>query len=219
MKYDKKDLERFWTKVDIRNWDECWEWLAQKDKDGYGRIKIKKKCLRAHRFSFFIHNGFVDKNLYVCHSCDNPSCVNPHHLWIGTNRDNQNDLVEKSKIINKKNKSKNMGEKSHLSKLKEEDVIAIRNLYLDKSILIKDIANKFDITITNVQDIVKNKTWKHVYGGNKNASRMKLNNKKANEIRKIYAKGNITRKKLGKMYGVTKNNIDKILANKIWTIK
>lgn len=77
--------------------NKCWNYLGSKDKDGYGLLKAQQVTLRAHRFSFYIHNGFVDCDKFVCHSCDNPSCVNPNHLWQGSNSENQKDSVKKGR--------------------------------------------------------------------------------------------------------------------------
>ena len=76
----------------------CWIWLGSKDKDGYGKMSICKKDIRAHRFSFYIYWGFIKQKL-ICHSCDNPSCVNPNHLWIGTHKQNRRDCVNKKRTF------------------------------------------------------------------------------------------------------------------------
>ena len=76
----------------------CWVWRnLWRDKDGYGWLFLNKKLHRAHRISYEIYNGPISDSLYVCHTCDNPPCVNPNHLWLGTNRDNQLDYQRKLK--------------------------------------------------------------------------------------------------------------------------
>ena len=74
------DKERFWSKVDRRGPNECWEWMRGKDKDGYGAFSVGFCSQRSHRISFLIFNGTISPELEVCHHCDNPGCCNPVHL-------------------------------------------------------------------------------------------------------------------------------------------
>jgi len=93
---------RFWEKVRFIGAapGECWEWTAAKDDDGYGVSAFTvdgKKLSKAHRISWAIENGKRPDGLCICHSCDNPSCVNPSHLFPGTVRDNNNDKIAKGR--------------------------------------------------------------------------------------------------------------------------
>lgn len=88
-------IDRFWTKVDIQSKDKCWEWQAGRDQQGYGIFCAKRTLYRAHRFSASFHHDI--KNKVVCHACDNPSCVNPDHLWVGTQADNMQDMLAKGR--------------------------------------------------------------------------------------------------------------------------
>lgn len=76
----------------------CWIWEKSKARKGYGQFYIGKKALRAHRVSYLIFKGNIDTGLLVCHTCDNPSCVNPHHLWLGTNMQNSQDKIKKGRF-------------------------------------------------------------------------------------------------------------------------
>lgn len=74
----------------------CWEWSGAKDKDGYGHIEMIGER-RAHRISYRLFNGNIHAGLVVCHKCDNPGCVNPHHLFVGTMKDNMVDKMLKGR--------------------------------------------------------------------------------------------------------------------------
>lgn len=97
MTTSKTPLERFesfFTKEE----DACWIWRGGKDKNGYGYFKYLGKTRKAHRVSWeFYKDGNKHESLLVCHSCDNPSCVNPYHLWLGTPKDNMEDKVRKGR--------------------------------------------------------------------------------------------------------------------------
>jgi hypothetical protein len=87
-------MNRFWNKVDKT--DTCWIWTASKTKDGYGMFNVNGKIWLAHRWIMHEQGHIVDK-LEVCHSCDNPTCVNPDHLFVGTHQDNMKDLKDKKR--------------------------------------------------------------------------------------------------------------------------
>lgn len=84
-------VDRFWYNVDKRGKNECWGWLSYKNKDGYGIFKHSGKATSTHRYSYILHNGEIPNNLHVLHSCDNPACVNPKHIRLGTHQENMDD--------------------------------------------------------------------------------------------------------------------------------
>ncbi len=91
--------ERFWPKVDRRGPDECWEWKAARQAEGYGKMFTTNRCRpeRAHRVSWVLHHGPIPDGMFVLHRCDNPPCVNPAHLFLGTNLDNIEDMGRKGR--------------------------------------------------------------------------------------------------------------------------
>lgn len=133
----------------------CWQWKGTLFSKGYGRL-----CGvgYAHRISWMIHVGEIPSGLCVCHKCDNPSCVNPDHLFLGTNADNMKDKVDKGRS------SRCLGEHHGRSKLTDADVLAIRSLYLEGSreFGLSSLAEIFGISTSTTNRIVKRKIWNHI---------------------------------------------------------
>ena len=119
-------LERFWAKVDKRDENECWNWTAGCGQArGYGQFNYGGFNMHAHRAAWMIHYGVIPADLHVCHHCDNVICVNPKHLWLGTNKQNHDDKNAKLR--------QNHGIRHGSCKLTEEQVYEIRDSDLDYS--------------------------------------------------------------------------------------
>jgi hypothetical protein len=159
--------ERFMEKITIKE-NGCWEWIGATD-NNYGQIWIDGKKEKAHRASYKLHYGEIPHNVLVCHKCDNKICVNPEHLFIGTQSDNMKDCSNKNRtafkkypyILRRKKTKTTKGEQHHQAKLKEYQVIEIRNLF-NSGIRLRDISAKYGINRKHIQDIVHFRSWKHV---------------------------------------------------------
>jgi len=148
--------DRFWLKVDRRGKDECWNWIGGIGSKGYGVFTLNGKPISAHRFSYQLKTGDLPKDLLICHTCDNPKCVNPSHLFSGTNADNARDKTAKHRNNSPK------GERHGRSKLTESQVIEIRQLTKTQSL--KTIAGKFGISFKHVSAIANFRKWAWLKG-------------------------------------------------------
>jgi hypothetical protein len=135
--------------------ESCWLWTASKNKLGYGTQKLMPDVFLAHRVSWLINKGQIPVGLCVLHRCDVPACVNPDHLFLGTNKDNVDDKMKKRRHNSGK------GEHHGVSKLKNEQVLEIRKMFASGTPR-QVIANKFSITWENVHSIVTRKTWREI---------------------------------------------------------
>lgn len=150
-----KTINRFLEKVTKCGSNGCWEWKATKNDGGYGLFWFGGWMQKAHRVSYILHRGTIPSNLHVLHRCDNRSCVNPDHLFLGTNSDNVADKVLKGR------QARLVGEKHPMSILKETDVIHIRRQLSEGMSKLK-IAKMYGVTDGAIYRIAMGKTWKHV---------------------------------------------------------
>ena len=133
----------------------CWQWEGIVDKrDRRAVIKVGTRRWTVARVLMFLLHGEIGE-LQACHSCDNPICVNPDHIWLGTCKDNQVDKWRKGRAVIK------LGEDSAVSKLTEAGVREIRSMKMD-GVAVTDIASKFKVCVAAVYKVLNGKTWKHV---------------------------------------------------------
>jgi hypothetical protein len=134
----------------------CLVYKGEKNRNGYGRIGANgKKYVQAHRLVYSELVGDIPEGLYVLHKCDNPPCVNPAHLFIGTAKDNAMDRQEKGRGVD------NNGENSGMSKLTEENVHEMRAMYADGS-KYTELSVVFNVHRSTISSAVNRKSWKHI---------------------------------------------------------
>ena len=157
------DIDKFLAKV-LRG-DGCWEWRGARFTSGYGVFSIGHKTVKAHRFSWYLENGPIPQGMFICHTCDNPPCVRPSHLFMGTNTDNLQDAIRKGRVVfplpQCPPERRARGERAHKAKLTADKVVEIRKQSA-LGRLHKDIAADFGVSDANIAYIVMRKTWKHV---------------------------------------------------------
>jgi len=150
--------DRFYAKVVLPETNEgCWVWTGWKTVKGYGKIsregKGKGPSVYAHRLAYELHTGEIPVGNVVCHSCDNPSCVNPAHLFVGTQVDNLRDMASKGRSLR--------GERQPNAKLTESNVIEIFAMRRDGAKL-SVIGDRFGVGKSHVHGVLTRKTWKHL---------------------------------------------------------
>ena len=189
--FEPKDVNRFWLNVDLDGpihavCGRCWVWTGPRNRHGYGRIKCQGITVLVHRLSWEIHCGEIPEGLCVCHKCDVPNCINPTHLFLGTNADNMADRDAKGRhrpSYGDQNGSRLhpeclahgddhwsrlhpemvvKGEKHPCHKLNENEVIAIRALYKEGTYGQVELGKLFEISQGQICRIVNGANWKHI---------------------------------------------------------
>ena len=168
------DLEvqasRFWAKVDHLGADECWEWKAARNKNGYGEVRWGGASARSHRVAYELANGPIPAGLAVCHACDNPPCCNPAHLFLGTSQENTADRVAKGRSARVAGDANGShlhpealwrGSRNHQSKLTEPAVVDIRQR-LAAGESHRSIARSYGVVRETISAIARGQRWRHV---------------------------------------------------------
>jgi len=150
-----EDKFRFWNRITTQmSEDGCWLFRG---KSRNPTFSIDEKIYRASRFSYYMYNGPFDESLDVCHTCDIPCCMNPKHLFLGTQQDNMSDMVSKGRGRN----SPRLGERNPCSVLTEAQVLDIReSLALGASL--KDLSGAYGVCKATISEIKQGRNWKHL---------------------------------------------------------
>lgn len=149
-------VERFWEKVAVASVDQCWLWTSSTDVWGYGLLLRAGRMARAHRISYELNVGPIPDGLYVLHHCDNPTCVNPQHLYAGTPADNARDREARGRRIAAH------GSQSGKAKLTESVVGEMRRAYANGGTTHAALGKRFGVAEQTVQNVLAHKTWQHV---------------------------------------------------------
>lgn len=176
-------IEVFWSRVAIDETDfACWEWMARIERSGYGKTVWEGKPKKSHRIAYMLAFGEFDQRLFVCHHCDNPACVNPNHLFLGTRSDNMKDMIQKGRhlegqkrrIATHKAKGKTKGgwklkgmdyvkgEQNGAHKLTEQQVLEIRAKYVRGVYGYMKLSTEYGVDPITIKAIVTQRTWKHI---------------------------------------------------------
>jgi len=143
--------DMFWFYTDVQ--DGCWNWTSNIQSKGYGTLTWQRKMTYAHRLSYEIHYGPIPSGAFVCHTCDNPSCVNPEHLFIGSPKDNSSDMVAKNRQCK--------GSAFPQSKLTTRDIKEMRRLR-NNGYTYQRLADRYKISKSHARHCVNKRYWKHV---------------------------------------------------------
>lgn len=222
-----KLLERFESQIN-KIVGGCWLWTGELSPSGYGILRMGGSSLPTHRISFEIYKDQIPQGLCVCHACDVRACVNPDHLWLGTQTENIEDATKKGRM--------NRGEDNARSKLTEDKVKDIIALYKTGDYSQAELGAQFGVNHSIISDIITGKKWKYIEidrsfrrgrgsVGNKNGSRLhpeklkrgeehkgtKISDTIVAEIRDISEQ--YTHKKLAEIFGISKTQIGRILRN------
>lgn len=160
--------ERFLEKFKIDYETGCWVWIASTDSFGYGRIGFyeNSKCVNkgAHVVSYILFKSANIGGKNVCHTCDNPPCVNPEHLFLGTQQDNVNDMRKKGRAFypGAKTPACVKGELNNNSKLTVSEVKEIRHKRNIQKIKLKFLAKEYNISLSHVSCIARTKNWRYL---------------------------------------------------------
>ncbi len=208
-----KDMEEtILDRVLFNKTNKCWEWVPE-PKRPYGRLRFAGREIGAHVASYLAFCGPIPEGTFVCHDCDNPRCVNPTHLWLGSHVDNMKDCTKKRR--------RKMGRQgAHNRKLTGEQVREIVAAYAEGSTSQKSLAEKYSVGETAIGYIVAGRTFREITGGvpvvanKRKHNTYRIDDAQSEEIASLYLTGEWTQEKLAEKFGVTQSAISALLRRK-----
>lgn len=219
-KLTAEQIERFWGRV--QKSDGCWVWMGKPDKDGYGIMRIGgRKAERAHRLSWIIDRGPIPEGLWVLHHCDNPTCVRPDHLFLGTAMDNAVDCNRKGR------RRPSKGEDCYNAKLSKADVAKIVKEYIPIVMTQDMLAKKYGVSQATISHVLRGGHWKHVDRKTVRLPRTvthascparakKISAEIAAKIRAAYVRGKVSQQSLADRFGIAQTMVSNIIIGKNW---
>jgi HNH endonuclease len=203
---------RFWSKVAQTSENDCWFWKASIDANGYGQFGLAPgqfgvrtwTMAKAHRVAWLLTKGEIPPGMYLCHTCDMPRCVNPTHLFLGTQTDNMRDCVEKNR-----HGCGRVGQPIYY------DIKRIRRIIdtYTTGAPVAAITKRHEISETHLLRILKRHK---IPLRDSRTARRKLTDIEIQQIRQLYAMGNVSQQALGERFGVTQSNIGHIVRGSTW---
>ncbi len=160
--------QRFWAKVSVGEADQCWPWTASSKTEGYGqfRVRVGQSPWRAPRFAWVLTYGEDPGDLHVCHTCDNPPCVNPSHLFLGTNADNHADRVAKGRHLTARRAGLSVKQRQstiklveRMRRLSDHDIAFARN-ELARGRSQSSIARELGVNPSTICNLANGKHWR-----------------------------------------------------------
>lgn len=206
---------RFWSKVAIKSENECWEYRGTKGRKGHGLFTISSKSGGAHRYAYEYTFGSIPEGKQINHRCDNPPCCNPRHLYVGTQQDNVRDREERNRT--------SKGSSHTTSKLTDEQVSEIRELYRTGKYSTRRLAKMYPVGKSGIHLLVNNETYvediepiKRInWAKGSNNPMSKLNEEKVANIRLLSNSG-MTNKELAIRFNMSDETIRNIIIKRTW---